>query len=47
LPTRHYHWANCRAAHGEFSVQEFWTHEVWTTTRYRSTLRAGGRCPEL
>jgi hypothetical protein len=46
-PIRHYHWAICRAAHGEFAVQEFWKSEVWTTTRYRSALRGGGRCPEL
>ena len=39
LPVRHYHWAICRAATGEFVVQEFWKHEVWTTARYRSALR--------
>ena len=47
LPIRHYHWAICRAANGEFVVQEFWQPEVWTTTRYRSALPGGGRCPEL
>ena len=46
-PIRHYHWAICRGAHGEVAVQEFWKSEVWTTTRYRSALRGGGRCPEL
>ena len=46
-PIRHYHWAICRAAAGEFVVQEFWQPEVWTTTRYRSAFRGGGRCPEL
>jgi hypothetical protein len=39
LPIRHYHWAICRAADGGFAVQEFWKHEVWTTTRYRTALR--------
>ena len=46
-PVRHYHWAICRGAHGEFAVQEFWKSEVWTTTRYRSALRGGERCPEI
>ncbi len=46
-PIRHYHWAICRGANGEFAVQEFWKSEVWTTTRYRSALRIGGGCPEL
>jgi hypothetical protein len=46
-PIRHYHWAICRAADGQFAVQEFWKPEVWTTTRYRSALRGAGRCPEL
>jgi hypothetical protein len=46
-PILHYHWAICRAADGEFVVQEFWKPEVWTTTRYRSVLRGAGRCPEL
>jgi hypothetical protein len=44
---RHYHWAICRAAAGEFAVQEFWKSEVWTTTRYHSALRGGGRCPDV
>jgi hypothetical protein len=47
LPIRNYHWAICRAADGGFVVQEFWEHEIWTTTRYHSTLRGFGRCPEL
>jgi hypothetical protein len=47
LPIRHYHWAICRGAHGEFAVQELWKPELWTTTRYRSALRGGGwRCSE-
>jgi hypothetical protein len=46
-PIRHYHWAICRGADGEFIVQEFWKSEVWTTKRYLSALRSGGRCPEL
>jgi hypothetical protein len=47
VPIRHYHWAICRDERGEFAVQEFWKSEVWTTTRYSSALRFGGRCPEL
>jgi hypothetical protein len=47
LPIRQYHWAICRAADGGFVVQEFWKPEIWTTTRYRSTLRDFGRCPDL
>ncbi len=46
-PTRYYHWAICRRADGPFEVQEFWHSEVWTTERYSSALRHGGRCPEL
>ncbi|MCK5429814.1 MAG: hypothetical protein KAI94_10115 [Anaerolineales bacterium] len=46
-PIRHYHWAICRAADGEYAVQEFWKSGVWTTKRYRSALRGGGRCLEL
>jgi hypothetical protein len=47
LPIRHYHWAIYRAADGGFAVQEFWNHEVWTTTRYRSAFQVYGRRPEL
>jgi len=46
-PKRHYHWAICRDARGEFVVQEFWKPEVWTTARYRSALRGDGRCREF
>jgi len=46
LPLRHYHWAICSSARGELMVQEFWSPEIWSTSRFRSTLRAG-RCPEL
>ncbi len=43
-PVRHYHWAIYRGADGAYAVQEFWSPEVWTTTRYRSAvLRAPGR----
>jgi hypothetical protein len=42
---RHYHWAISRAADGELVVRDFWNSEVWTTERYRATLRGGGRCP--
>jgi hypothetical protein len=47
LPIRNYHWAICCAADGGFAVQEFWNHELWTTTRYRSALSGFGRHPEL
>jgi hypothetical protein len=47
VPIRHYHWAICRVGVGDIAVQEFWNPEVWTTTRYRSALRGGERCPEL
>ena len=43
-PTRHYHWAICRARHGEFRVQEFWADEVWTTQRYLAERTRSGRC---
>jgi len=42
-PQRHYHWAICREANGEYAVQEFWNSEVWTTGRYRSSIGRGGR----
>jgi hypothetical protein len=47
LPIRHYHWAIYRAADGGFAVHEFWNHELWTTTRYRSALSGLERRPEL
>lgn len=46
-PQRYYHWAIRLAPGGEFAVQEFWTPEVWTTTRYRSAYRGAERMPEL
>jgi hypothetical protein len=47
LPIRYYHWAIRRGANGEFVVHEFWSSEVWTTTRYRSALRGAERYLEL
>lgn len=44
-PVRHYHWAICGAGAGEFMVLDFWHHEVWTTTRYRSALSGRERIP--
>jgi hypothetical protein len=46
-PVLQYHWAICRGDDGNFTAREFWHPEVWTTQRYRSTLRYGGRCPNL
>jgi hypothetical protein len=46
-PIRYYHWAICRGVFGEFTVQEFWHSEMWTTARYRSAMHANGRCPRL
>lgn len=46
-PARHYHWAICRGADGEFTVQEFWKPDAWTTMRFRSALGGSGQCPEL
>lgn len=55
-PVRYYHWATCRRADGQLTVQDFWDSEVWTTERYRAKLgwwrrRAGlefyGRCPDM
>ncbi len=46
-PERHYHWAIGHPAYGEHQVKEFWSPEIWTTTRYRAALRRGGeRCPD-
>jgi hypothetical protein len=36
-PVQHYHWAIREAAGGELEVEDFWSPEIWTTTRYRST----------
>src|SRR5262249_18212901 len=44
--SQNYHWAIGRGDARDFVVQDFWHPEVWTTTRYRSALRFGGRCPE-
>ena len=41
-----YHWAICRGDTGELVAQDFWHPDVWTTARYRSALRFGGRCPK-
>jgi hypothetical protein len=38
-PVQHYHWAIREAAGGELEVEDFWSPEIWTTTRYRSALR--------
>jgi hypothetical protein len=46
-PKRHYHWAICRGTSSDLEVQDFWKPEVWTTKRYRSVLRIGGRCPQI
>jgi hypothetical protein len=46
-PVLQYHWAICRKNDHTISVQEFWHREVWTTKRYRSTLRPGDLCPDL
>jgi hypothetical protein len=46
-PMRQYHWAIYRGPRGDYEVQEFWTPETWTTTRYRRALLRGGRRPEL
>jgi len=46
-PVRHYHWAIFRAANGTLAVQEFWSPEVWTTTRYRSALLRADLYPEI
>jgi hypothetical protein len=45
IPIRHYHWAIGHPAYGELQIKEFWTPEVWTTTRYRAALRRGGERP--
>lgn len=46
-PVRYYHWAICRGADGQLTVQEFWHLEIWTTARYRDALQLHGGCPEL
>jgi hypothetical protein len=45
-PVRHYHWGICRSVENTMTVQAFWKPDVWTTERYRATLRSGYRCPE-
>ena len=37
-PVQHYHWAIREAAGGGLEVEEFWSPEIWTTTRYRSAF---------
>ncbi len=46
-PVRHYHWAICRGSDGEPVIQEFWSEELWTTSRYRDEIGAEGKCLEL
>jgi len=47
LTGRHYHWAICRSPGGQAVVQDFWSHDVWTTTAFRAALGVEGRCPDL
>jgi hypothetical protein len=45
-PVLHYHWGVSDPR--EFTVQEFWHEEIWTTDRYRQALYdSHGRPPEL
>ena len=45
--SRHYHWAICPGPDGIETVREFWSSEIWTTSRYRDALRRAGGCPDL
>jgi hypothetical protein len=38
-PTQHYHWAIRQTANEELEVEEFWSKDVWTTSRYRARRR--------
>lgn len=46
-PVRHYHWAIYRLDEEQYAVQEFWSNRVWTTKKYRATLRGYGPCSEV
>ncbi|MCA9753220.1 MAG: hypothetical protein KC591_13595, partial [Gemmatimonadetes bacterium] len=43
-PDSHYHWGICRCAPHGLIVHDFWDSEVWTTDRYRGTLKGGRWC---
>jgi len=38
-PTRFYHWKVDRSENGELMASDFWSEELWTTERYRQSLR--------
>jgi hypothetical protein len=46
-PIRQYHWGICCDVSGIPEVREFWHSEVWTTERYRTSLRYNCRCPDM
>jgi hypothetical protein len=37
-PMQHYHWAIGMQPDGTLAANEFWSPEIWTTDRYRSSL---------
>ncbi len=37
-PIRYYHWAIRSTVSGRYEVHEFWDTELWTTSRYRTSL---------
>ena len=39
MPAQHYHWAIRQTADEQLEVEDFWSKEVWTTTRYRAQGR--------
>ena len=41
---RHYHWGICLGGAGEARVVDFWDPELWTTERFRQSLRPGRHC---
>jgi hypothetical protein len=42
-PNRYYHWKIDRSQDGSLVASDFWSEELWTTERYRRTLRDKGR----
>jgi hypothetical protein len=42
-PTRYYHWKIDRTQDGSLTASDFWSEELWTTERYRTSRKAKGK----
>ncbi|MBM3290325.1 MAG: hypothetical protein FJY92_09255 [Candidatus Hydrogenedentes bacterium] len=45
-PPQHYHWGICLGDGEDLVVHDFWDKSLWTTQRFRATLRGGRPRPQ-